>query len=244
MTDAVAAAPEAATTERWSFPRRIVAAYTSPRALFEQLAVNPAWFAPLALLLVLVIAFVVGLYEPVMVPEQLAKMEEAGRNSPQAAAFITGAGRIAIPCIALVTTALVMFLYALFVQLVGGFMLGGALRYRQALAIVTNSSMVGLAGFVLRVPLALISKSSQVTVGPGMLFPAASAEGFCGHFLSAFLAAFDVFSLWQTALIALGVSVVARVPQSKANAGIWGLFFIGALVGALIAGVFGGMQGH
>jgi hypothetical protein len=122
--------------------------------------------------------------------------------------------------------------------------LGGALRYKQALSIVLHAAMVGVLGFALRVPLALIAKSSQVTVGPGMLFPASSAEGFGGHFLAAFLAAFDVFNLWQTALIALGAALVARVPSGKANAGIWGLFFAGALLGALIAGVFGGMRGH
>ncbi len=243
MADPVAA-PAASSTAPWPFPRRIGAAYTSPRALFEQLAERPSWFAPFALLLVLVIAFIVGLYDPVMVPEQLAKLEEAGKNTPQAAAFFTGFGRIMIPCIGVVTTGAVILVYALFVQLIGAFLLGGTLRYKQALSIVSHASMVGLAGFALRVPLALISKSSQVTVGPGMLFPSATAEGFGGHFLSAFLASFDVFNLWQTALIALGVSVVARVPAGKANAGIWGLFFVGAIVGALIGGVFGGMQGH
>jgi hypothetical protein len=244
MADPIAAAPGAVPTEAWPFARRFVAAYTSPRALFEQLAQRPSWFAPFVVLVVLVIAFVVGLYDPVMLPEQLAKVEEQGGNTAGVTAFFSGAGRIIIPAIAVVSTSAVIFVYALFVQLVGAFLLGGALRYKQSLSIVLHASMVGVLGFVLRVPLALIAKSSQVTVGPGMIFPAASAEGFGGHFLSAFLSAFDVFSLWQTALIALGVSVVARVPSGKANTGIWSLFFVGALVGALIAGVFGGMARH
>jgi hypothetical protein len=198
----------------------------------------------LLLLLVLVVAFVVGLYDPVMLPEQIAKLEETGKSSPQAIAMMSGPMRIGIPIIAAFSTAAVFFIYALFVQLVGAFLLGGALKYKQALSIVTHASLVGLLGFVIRIPLALISKSSQVTVGPGMLFPAATAEGFGGHFLSAFLASFDVFNLWSTALVALGVSVIGRVPSGKANGGIWGLFLVGALVGACIAGIFGGMQGH
>ncbi len=244
MEDQVAAAPEAASLEPWPFPRRVIAAFTSPRALFERLAQRPSWFAPLALLLVLVALYIVILWNPVMLPESLAKAEESGPGSAAAEQFMTTVGRIIIPCFAIVTTAIVMFLYSWFVQLVGGFMLGGTLSYRQALSIVTHASMVGLPGFLLRIPLALISKSSQVTVGPGMLFPAAQAEGFGGHFLSAFLGGLDLFSLWSTALIALGVSVVARVPSGKANAGIWGLFAVGLFVGALIAGGFSLMGPH
>jgi len=244
MEDQVAAAPEAASLEPWPFPRRVVAAFTSPRALFERLAQRPAWFAPFAVLLLLVVVYLLVLWDPVILPESLAKAEESGRGTAAAEQFMSTVGHIIIPCFALAATAAVMFLYALFVWLVGGFILGGTLSYRQALSITTHASMVGIPGFLLRVPLAIISKSSQVTVGPGMLFPAAQAEGFGGHFLSAFLGGLDLFSLWSTALIALGVSVVARVPSGKANGGIWGLFAVGLVVGGLVAGVFSLMGPH
>jgi len=241
MADQVAAAPGAVPTEPWSFPRRFVAAYTSPRALFEHLAERPSWFLPFLVILLLVIAFVVGLYDSVLLPENLAKMAEQGKSSPQAEAFMSGiGGRLVIPGFATLATAGVLFLYSAFVLMIGAFLLGGKFSYRQALSVVTHASMVGVLGFVVRVPLALISKTAQVTVGPGMLFPAAQAEGFGGHFLSSFLASFDLFNLWQTALIALGVSVVARVPSGKASAWVWILFLLSALVG----GLFGGIQGR
>jgi hypothetical protein len=240
MADPVAAAAEAVPTAPWPFPRRFLAVYTSPRALFEYLAARPSWFVPLLVVLGLVLAFVLGLYDSVIVPENLAKMEEAGKSSPQAIAFMTGSiGHIVTPAIGVFATAIVMFVYAAFVLMIGGFMLGGTLSYRQAMAIVTHASLIGVLGFAVRIPLALISKTAQVTVGPGMLFPAAQAEGFGGHFLSSFLSSFDLFNLWQTALVALGVSVVARVPSGKANTGIWALFFLGALVGGLVGGIQG-----
>jgi len=244
MEDTVAAAPEAAPSAPWSFPRRVVAAFTSPRQLFEQLDQHPSWFAPFALILLLGVLFVVLLYDPVILPESLAKAAASGRPTEAAEQFMTTAGRIFIPCFTVLAITVVYFLYSWFVQLVGGFMLGGSLTYKKALSIVTHASMVGIPGFLIRVPLALIAKSSQVTVGPGMLFPAADAEGFGGQFLSAFLAGVDLFNLWQTALIAMGVAVIARVPAGKANVGIWTLFLLGVLVGALVAGISGGMGGH
>jgi hypothetical protein len=244
MEDQVAAAPEAASLEPWPFPRRLVAAFTSPRALFERLAQRPSWFAPLALLLVLVLLYIVILWNPVMLPESLAKAAESPRGAAATEQFMSTVGRIIIPCFAVGATMFFTVLYALCVWIVGGFVLGGTLTFRQSLSLVTHASLVGIPGFLLRIPLALISNSSQVTVGPGMLFPAAQAEGFGGHFLSAFLAGFDVFNLWSTALLALGVSVVARVPSGKANAGIWTLYGITLIAGGLLAGGFSLLGPH
>jgi hypothetical protein len=244
MEDTVAAAPEAAPSAPWSFPRRFVAAFVSPRKLFEELAQRPSWFLPFAVALALVVLFVVGLYDPVIVPESLEKAAASGRPTAQVEQFMNTVGRVMIPSIGIATAVVITFVYTFFVWLIGGFMLGGTLRFKQALSVVTHASLVALPGFLIRVPLALIAKSSQVTVGPGMLFPGADAEGFGGHFLSAFLGWFDLFNLWQTALVALGVSVVARVSPGKANAGIWTLFVVGALVGGLLAGIFGSMGGH
>jgi len=51
------------------------------------------------------------------------------------------------------------------------------------------------------------------SLGPGVLFPPAEAEGFAARFLAMFLNnALDLFNLWSLALCILGMSVVSRLP--------------------------------
>jgi hypothetical protein len=79
----------------------------------------------------------------------------------------------------------------------------------------------------------------QVTLGPGALLPLADQEGFAMKFLAGFLQAFDVFAIWQTVLVALGVSVVARVAHRSSLIAMFGLCVVLSRIGALL-GAFTG----
>src|SRR5262245_34938183 len=72
------------------FPLAFLAVFASPRALFDHLAERPTWLAPLLVLLAVIALVFVILMDPVIVPEQLARMEETGRSSDQAVAMMTG----------------------------------------------------------------------------------------------------------------------------------------------------------
>jgi hypothetical protein len=220
----------------WPLPRRFVALFTSPKALFEELENRPSWLVPMLITLFAVALFVAILWNPVMLPEQLTAIEDRP-NAEVAATMLTTNGIYFALGFGIPGTAIALFVYSWFVQIVGAFLLGGTLRYKQALSIVCHTSMLGLVAQVVRIPLAFISKSVKVSVGPGMLLPPGTAEGFAMKFLSGFLANFDLFILWQTALVALGVSVIGRVPRGKANAAIWALFVLMSLCFGLLAGI-------
>jgi hypothetical protein len=193
--------------------------------LFEELERRPSWFVPFVVAILLVALYSLVLWQPVLLPETLAKMEDQGA-SDQAVQMITKNGLTFGLVFGSLFAAGATFVFAAVVWAIGGFMLGGTMSYKQALSITTHAGLVSVPAMAVMIPLALVSKMGQVSVGPGMLFPMATAEGFGGRFLSIALSSVDLFRLWQIALIAVGVSVIGRVPRSKATATMFITYFV------------------
>jgi len=111
--------------------------------------------------------------------------------------------------------------------------------FRQALSIVCHAGLVGLVAAPIRIVTANLAQNPQITLGPGALLPLADQEGFAMKFLAGFLQGFDVFSIWQTVLVALGVSVIGRVGYRASLFAMFALFVVFSLIGALL-GAFTG----
>jgi len=223
----------------WPFPRRLVAVFTSPRALFEHLEVRPSWAVPFIALLLAAAAYVLFSWDSAWAPMMTAKLDEQG--APEAAYdMVSGNGRmiysIAIPFFG----GLVTVIYAAIVMGIGGFALGGKISFRQGLSIVCHAGLVSLVALPIRVLLANAAQNPQVTLGPGALLPLADQEGFAMKFLAGFLQAFDVFAIWQTVLVALGVAVIGRVAFRASMFAMFALFVVFSLVGALLGAAFAG----
>ena len=230
-----AASPDEAA---WSFPRRFVALFTSPKALFEHLERRPSWFVPFVVALLLTIVYLLVLWNPVVLPEMLARFEEQG--TPESA--VETMTKVGLP-ISIATGTLfgaaILFFIAWIVQVVGGFFFGGTLSYKQALSIVAHTSLVSVPAVLVMIPLAFLAKTAQVSVGPGMMMSPATAEGFAGTFVAHALASIDVFRLWQVALTAVGVSVIGRIPRGKAMGGLFAAYFLFAILGAALSAATG-----
>lgn len=239
MEDYAAPAPVARRDEApWPFPRRFVALFTSPKALFEHLEQRPTWLVPLLVTTLFVIAYLLVLWNPVMFPSMMARMEEQG--SPEKAVdFMTKYGLFVTLIPGILASLIGVLVTALIVWGVGGFLLGGKMNYRQALSLVSHTGLIALPMLAVMLPLALVSKTSQVSVGPGMMFPMETAEGYGGRFISLAVSSIDVFKFWQVALTALGVSVMARVARSKATVALFVTYFVFSLLGAAIFAAFG-----
>jgi hypothetical protein len=235
---AVPGAPSPGGGAPWPFPRRFVALFTSPKALFEELERRPSWFVPFVISLLLVILYSVVLWNPVILPEMLARFEEQG-TPDSAVQTMTSVGLPISIASAVIIGGLFTFVVAWIVQVIGGFLFGGSLSYKQALSVVAHTSLVSVPAMVVLIPLALVAKTAQVSVGPGMLFPSAQAEGFAAKFISFFLSSVDVFRLWQVALTAVGISVIGRIPRGKAMAGLFTAYFLVALIGSAISAMMG-----
>ena len=242
MSDVVATPPptEAAPAGAWPFPRRLVALITAPRTLFAHLAERPAWVVPFLLLILAAAVFVVATWQNAWVPQMTAKMDEQGAPEQAYEMMAGNTGLIMYSLMIPIIGAIVTFIYAAAVMFVGNFLLGGRLDYRRALSIVSHAGLVSLIALPVRILLANAASSPQVTLGPGALLPPDQQEGFALKFLAYFFQSFDVFTLWQTALVALGVSVIARVGLKPAMIAMFGLFLVFALFGAVMGAAFGG----
>lgn len=222
----------------WPFPKRFVAVFTKPRALFEHLAERPSWLVPFLLLIAAAAIYVVATWHSAWIPQMQMQMEEQG--APEGAyEFIEKNGLAMYGVMIPMIGAVITLIYAVAVMFVGGFLLGGRLSFRQSLSIVTHGGLVSLAALPIRILLANAAESPQVTLGPGALVPVGQQEGFAMKFLASFLSSFDVFTIWQTVLIALGVSVVARVGFKPALIAMFALFLVFALLGGVV-GALGG----
>jgi len=222
----------------WPFPRRLVAVFTSPRALFEHLETRPTWLVPFVLLLLAAAAYVVFTWDSAWVPMMTAQYDEQGAPD-QAYEMLAGYGKIMFSLLIPFFGGLVTVIYAAIVMGAGSFMLGGKLDFRQSLSIVSHAGLVSLVAVPIRILLANVSQNPQVTLGPGALLPMADQEGFAMKFLAGFLQGFDVFSIWQTVLVALGVSVIARVGYRASLTVMFVLFVVFSLIGALIGAATG-----
>lgn len=240
MSD-VAVPPQAApaSTAPWPFPRRLAAVFTAPRALFEHLADRPSWLLPFVLLLLAGTAFVVFTWNDAWVPEMTTKMEEQGAGG-EAMEWMTTNGMVLYSFIIPIFAAIFTLAYGAAVMFTANFVLGGKMAFKQAMSVVSHAGLVGLVGLPIRILLANASSSPRVTLGPGALLPADQQEGFAMKFLANFLQAFDLFTLWQTVLVGIGVAVIARVAPRSAMIAMFALFVVFSLLGALVGAVSGG----
>ncbi len=114
---------------------------------------------------------------------------------------------LAFPLLALVS--------AIFVLLAGKTM-SAPVRYGQALTIVALSSAPRLLGYLSAAAQgAVLDSNNARSVADTLLGPARFMDPqTTSPLLFSFLSTIDVFTLWQYVLIAIGVSVVARVERS------------------------------
>ena len=106
-------------------------------------------------------------------------------------------------------------------------MLGGTATFKQVLAVVNHSLVVGALGLVIGAPLQLYQGTMSVG-GPfnlGALMPMLDEAGF----LARFLGIVSVFTIWGLIVLAIGLGVLYR--RKTANIAI-ALFLAFGLVGA------------
>ena len=101
-------------------------------------------------------------------------------------------------------------------------------RIVEALAVAVQGLLLDTSGFTGRY---------QLSLGVGRFLDAESSRGLLG-----LLGRVDVFTLWVTALVAVGIMVVGKLPKEKAIAAGAVIWIYGALP-TLYAGVMAAIRG-
>ena len=135
-----------------------------------------------------------------MTEEQRAVMEQMADSAP-------AMGLVLIP----IGTFLWLFASGGVLLLLANPILGGEATYGQMLAVTAYASLAKLAQAVVIIPI-LLSTGSLVIIGPGLLLPEEMLATFAGRVLSGF----EIFTLWQVLLMAVGTGVMAGCSTRRA----------------------------
>lgn len=114
-----------------------------------------------------------------------------------------------------------------------GKLIGASVAFAAAMMITTYSYVPRVAETVLNAIQGLLLSPESITsrysvqIGPARFLDAASANPV----LLAILGGLDVFTIWTTVLLAIGLAVVARVPRSKAAIAAGAVWLISLLPG-------------
>lgn len=196
---------------------RMIRTFTAPGETFasvrERMTLQD-WLAPT--IVVMVAGLVVGMMAlpAVMDPTSGVMQEEYGEMSEEQRAVMEQMAEAA-PAMGLVLIPIGTFLWLFaaggVLLLLANPILGGEATYGQMLAVTAYASLAKLAQTIVIIPI-LLSTGSLVIIGPGLLL----SEEMLATFAGRLLAGFEIFTLWQILLMAVGTGVMAGCSTRRA----------------------------
>jgi len=220
--------------------KRFLGLYFSPGEVFRSLSTRPDWLLPCLVVTMISVASGWLLWPRVILPEQVRRIEQREnltdeqRETMLARAHGTGAYVFAVVGSGLGAIVLLLAVSGV-VHLTGTFILGGSARFKHSLGIASYASLVSIPGAVVKIPLMLHEKTVQVQTGLGLLCSEEAERSFSCRFLDRF----DLFTLWQLALVVLGTAIVFKSSTKKAAFALVPLWLIWSVASALLAGLAG-----
>lgn len=198
---------------------RMIGVIVSPKSTFQNVVANPRPVGMLFLVAAIIgiasvvpqmtesgrkagleaqVKFMEKIGQPVT-PEVYEKMEERSHSVPLKLVGIAGTF-IVLPIIAL--------LFAAVYWAVFNTAMGGTASFKQVLAIQTHAQVIGALGIVAALPITLMRGITTMT-GPfnlGALVPGLPE----GSVIATFLSGISVFTIWQIAVVGIGLGVLYR----------------------------------
>lgn len=206
-----------------SFTGRIVDLFAKPGRLMDNVGFRPAWWQPGLLVLLIMMAFT-WLVTPIQGPEQLELMrdskimsmmpEDEWQRQYDDALDPAPLGR-ALSSLGAGFTTWVMILIFGFILGFFARMGGGQGTFKQALGVVSWSSLLPFAaGVLVKLPLVLVTESVMtVSVGLGALMPGLEPTSALYQILNAYG---DFFTWWGLFVLVVGFQRVFRMSRGAA----------------------------
>lgn len=224
--------------------------FTSPSAVFERRKEDPQFVIPWIVFVIVVGVITIGgwnIFEPAIHADQMRGIEKYIASHPDLPANIVeqmrsgnapGAGiaKYIVP----IAAAIVVLLVGL-VTWLGGKIVGSVATVGQAMMVASYAYIPKILDAVVQIVLALVLPDTMMnTMGHLKLGPSMALDpDHSSLVLSAFVTRLDVFTIWTTVLLAIGLKVTGKLTSQKAViAGIL-IWLIGALLpvlGAMRAG--------
>lgn len=232
---------EAGHVEEMRLGKRMVGVFFSPGATFESVRSRVGhadWLVP-AIITAIVTVVTVYMTAPIIQKMSMEQMQTSMGQDGQVMEKMQTVGNVAALVGAPVGVAVALFVTSLVLFVLVRFILSGETTYKHVLTVNSLSMLVGIPAAIVTVPLMLAKESAFVQVGFGLLLPDSMAETF----LARLLFNLNFFSIWQYALVGIGLGIVSGISTKKAAIGVFVLFFLYALGSAALQGLAGGLGG-
>jgi hypothetical protein len=209
--------------------QRIQGVLFDPSKTFGYLAQRPTWILPLVVLVIIVLISS-AIRAPFEMQETIRRIEENPRLSTEQREEIIEriqeqTQKPVSKVLRYVIPPVVILLYVLLLGAIwyfgGNVLLGGDASYKKVLSMFSYSAMVAIPETIVKIPLMLVKKTMRVHTSLVVLMPAGDDQSV----LFKILAKFDIFIIWQLALVALGLSIIYNFSIKK-TAGLVILFWI------------------
>jgi len=221
--------------------QRVIGVFFSPKKTFEDIDRKPDWVVPFALILIIMLAFTL-VTMPITMPEQMEKqrdrMEERGMSQEQIETGINAGekiGKIIGPIGAVVGTTIWLLIFTLILWFVGNIVLGGQTTFMKMFSVNNYSSLVGMLGLLLTLPIVLTKKTANVHFSLASFLPDDQSKTI----LYQVLKAFGLFSIWQFVVLAIGFAVIYKFSMKKSAMTMVVLFLITVIVTVAVSQLFG-----
>jgi len=224
---------------------KIIGIFASPKETFTEINKKPTWLVPF-IIIILVTLISQYLVMDITFQDQIEVMKARGMSQEQigqAQERMEGPmkyiGFIAAP----VGILIIWLILAGILLFTGNTIMGGKAKFKNVLAVVSWSGIIGIVQSALYTYL-VISNGSRfgVTTSLAILLPAPQV-GESQTLLYRILSRFDIFTIWSLILWIIGLSVVYNFSTKKSTTmvlSLWVIYIIFVVaVGSLLGGMFG-----
>lgn len=235
---ATSTSPAEASPARPGVAGRAFGIVFSPGATFEHIVADPKWFGALALIVLLMgglgYAFMsteVG--QEAVLAKQFDSMEAWGMDVTPELEAQMAAGMDRGKYLSLLNGlfwAVLLLVEAGLLFAVFNAILGGTASFRQVFAVTVYASVIMLLQQLFATPIAYARGSLDSSTNLAVFFPMIDDTGFIGRFLGTI----DLFWIWWTVVLAIGMAVLYK---RRMQGILTGFLVVYAVVALAIAGI-------
>lgn len=215
---------------------RFFMVFVSPGTLFEQLKKTPKWLGAFLIVLVLTGAATSLLLPEEMVREQITQTVSADASPEEiegvekvADFFASPAGRGLSTLLNMAVISIIFLIYVGIIMLVFNVFMGGEASFKQLFSFASHASLISAVGALVTVPLKVAKEDMTAGLNLGLLSPVDSG------FMNNFLTGIDIFAIWATLVLALGLT---KLYTNRSVTGVAIILFIIFAVVVAIGAVF------
>lgn len=206
------------------FFARFAAIFFEPSKVFQELRQRPTWLAPL-LAVTLAVAALQATVAFSKVGGEIYREEiqkRAANIPPEQLERQVTVARYAAPIGALLFAPIVIVLLAGLLYLIFSVVLGGEGTFRQTFSAYAHASLIGIVGGVIGTVLIFVKGNARSSTALSAFLPFLEESSF----LYKVFQGFDLFILWQLAILSIGMGIIQQTGSKKAATAIFSTFLI------------------